>query len=95
MDPNANLAEQIEISRRLLSDTVYDEDDTAMMALRLAELVQAQHTWLMLGGYLPAAWARARVSKCDECEREIPDAAELFNAYHAKSCSLHPSNIAP
>lgn len=53
MDPNANLKEQLEIARAILSDKEYD---TGYDAVRLAELVEALHEWIMKGGFLPDAW---------------------------------------
>jgi hypothetical protein len=54
MDPNANLAEQLEISRRVLAcETVVD----VLAELdRLAELVEALNAWIVGGGFLPDAW---------------------------------------
>lgn len=64
MDPNANLAEQIELAGKIIrdSDTAdpstinpVDPDD----ANRLAELVQALDGWLTNGGFLPGRWSPA------------------------------------
>ncbi len=61
MDPNANLKEQLQLARILLTGNYrlckgvpakYIEED----ALRLAELVEALDAWLSGGGFLPAAW---------------------------------------
>lgn len=57
MDPQANLNEQLEISTRLLSSDV-DEEETMRLAYRLAELVLALDEWIRKGGFLPDAWAR-------------------------------------
>lgn len=60
MDPEANLQEQLEISKRLLSD---ERDDAFLVAQnledakRLAELVQALHEWIRSGGFPPDSWA--------------------------------------
>lgn len=53
MDPNANLKEQIEISKRILEGEERDGD-----AERLAELVESLDGWIAKGGFLPARWAR-------------------------------------
>lgn len=55
MDPNANLKEQLEIARAILSD---DEYDTGYDAVRLAELVEALNEWIVKGGFLPKDWSR-------------------------------------
>lgn len=55
MDPNANLAEQKRIARRLLAlDRPLVE--IAADASRLAELVEALDEWITKGGFLPSAW---------------------------------------
>jgi hypothetical protein len=56
MDPNANLKEQREIAKRILSD---DGEDTGYDAVRLAELVEALDEWIMKGGFLPKEWREA------------------------------------
>lgn len=57
MDPDANLAEALGLARGI----VQFADDHDAQAVRLAELVIAQHEWIAeAGGFLPAAW-RARV----------------------------------
>jgi protein-L-isoaspartate O-methyltransferase len=37
--------------------------------------------------------APADTEDCDECGAAIPEAPDLVNAYHAASCSLHPSAV--
>ncbi len=54
MDPEANLAEQRELRRRILSSEVFDASDAA----RLAELSEAMDEWLSRGGFLPKDWGR-------------------------------------
>jgi hypothetical protein len=58
MDPDANLAEQLEIAREMQDlddvDLPVSQDD----AQRLAELVIALNEWLAKGGYPPKAWQR-------------------------------------
>jgi hypothetical protein len=58
MDPNANLREQLRSPDRILNgypgggaypDLEHDAD-------RLAELVDALHTWIIGGGALPDRW---------------------------------------
>jgi len=51
VDPNANLAEQLELARELVDDENPD-------AARLAELVIALDEWIARGGFLPLRWAR-------------------------------------
>jgi hypothetical protein len=50
MDPNANLAEQLQIARRL------SEGHESPQAERLADLVIALDEWIRIGGFLPDAW---------------------------------------
>lgn len=55
MDPNANLLEQLELAHDILDPkvpTMHLPTD----AIRLAELVQAMHEWIVKGGELPAFW---------------------------------------
>ncbi|AYB70628.1 hypothetical protein SEA_SERENDIPITOUS_87 [Mycobacterium phage Serendipitous] len=52
MDPDANLVEQLGLARGI----VQFSEDHDPQAVRLAELVLAQHEWIDRGGYLPAAW---------------------------------------
>ena len=58
MDPNANLAEQLELARELQYTTgrgdVISESDVA----RLCELVLTLDEWLRRGGFLPERWQR-------------------------------------
>jgi len=49
MDPDAALAEMVELAHSDLSE--YNED-----IHRLAELTLALNAWLSSGGFLPAAW---------------------------------------
>lgn len=58
MDPNANLTEQLALTKRILNDSSLEGDALAQAAERLAELVEAQCAWLESGGFLPEAWAR-------------------------------------
>jgi len=59
MDPNANLAEQLEIACRLLGTDCLDKSDLPD-AVRLAELVLALDEWIGQGGFLPSHWAHPR-----------------------------------
>lgn len=54
MDPEANLEEQLRLSRRIENDEGTPDDAT-----RLAELVLALNGWLSNGGFLPRKWGRA------------------------------------
>ena len=57
MDPDANLAEQAKLARRILAaDDAGDYADHD--ASRLAELVEALDEWIRRGGFLPQAWKR-------------------------------------
>lgn len=60
MDPDSNLAEQLEIAQDILKDAdkgrAISEDD----AVRLAELVEGLDDWLRGRGFLPKRWSRGR-----------------------------------
>jgi proline dehydrogenase len=58
MDPNSNLAEQLELAEKLIAeyDRNYHVDEEE--ADRLAELVIALDEWLRKGGFLPCPWVR-------------------------------------
>lgn len=64
MDPNANLREQLEISRMVAEqDTCppnakLSQEDLVVLLDRLAELVEALHSWIVQGGFLPTAWVK-------------------------------------
>ena len=65
MDPNANLKEQLDLTRSLLIDSDRDEleklfntEELADAAYRLAELVEALDGWLSKKGFLPKRWER-------------------------------------
>jgi hypothetical protein len=61
MDPNANLAEQLVLAKKLLDS---DDDSTDCQfcdsAERLAELVQALNEWIRNGGFLPEVWKQEK-----------------------------------
>lgn len=59
MDPNANLAEQLRLANRVLTDDMPDERRREA-AHRLAELVEALDEWVRRGGALPTAWTTGR-----------------------------------
>jgi hypothetical protein len=58
MDPNANLDEQLSLAESMIqayndpNSNGIDQDD----ANRLAEFVQALHSWISSGGFLPKQW---------------------------------------
>lgn len=54
MDPDANLAEQLELARSFVETGDGDPEDLE----RLAQLVIALYEWIENGGALPAAWVR-------------------------------------
>ena len=58
MDPNTNLAEQIELAAALQqawdSNELLDPGDVT----RLADLVLALNEWIAKDGFLPTAWVR-------------------------------------
>lgn len=60
MDPDSNLAEQLELAKDILGaadhDGSIDEDDV----VRLAELIEALDGWIKRGGFLPKRWTRKR-----------------------------------
>lgn len=61
MDPNANLAEQLELARVMIA-AYEDEDGNGIDqddAARLAELVESLHGWICGGGFLPHPWSAA------------------------------------
>lgn len=56
MDPNANLAELLELARHLV-DFVGDEgEEQHPQVVRLCELVLALDEWIGEGGSLPDRW---------------------------------------
>lgn len=55
MDPDANLREQLEISKRITMGREEEGDSD-----RLAELVQSLNRWITDGGFLPKAWQQER-----------------------------------
>jgi hypothetical protein len=63
VDPDANLDEQLDLTRAILS-----EDETAAarwgskeeQAHRLAELIHALDGWIRGGGFLPKAWTEGK-----------------------------------
>lgn len=64
MDPNANLAEQLELARQSQAindaggDELTEDQELELVAIatRLAELVLALNEWIARGGFLPAVW---------------------------------------
>ena len=54
MDPDANLAEQLQLAKKMQelddADSPVSQDD----AQRLAELVIALHDWIAAGGFWPS-----------------------------------------
>lgn len=56
MDPNANLAEQLRIAKRIL----FDDEDASPDAERLAELVLALDEWISNRGFMPRVWENAQ-----------------------------------
>ena len=54
MDPNANLAEQLQIARRILADSDQEPEWDLTDAERLAELVIALDDWIRTGGFPPS-----------------------------------------
>ncbi|MGC2652279.1 MAG: hypothetical protein WA317_01465 [Mycobacterium sp.] len=62
MDPNANLEEQLRISRELIGIADWPEGespaigDVPALAVRLSELVIALDGWIARGCFPPAAW---------------------------------------
>lgn len=62
MDPNACLAEMIEISNDLIDKEKNSSADDPIAdpvdAIRLAELILALDTWIVNGGFLPTDWSK-------------------------------------
>jgi hypothetical protein len=59
MDPDANLAEQLDLARRIqriLDTSAYAP--VPAQAARFAELVLALDEWIVRGGFLPRRWRR-------------------------------------
>jgi len=53
MDPDANLAEQLKLSRLItLGEAIASDIE------RLAELIETLDEWLRNGGFLPRAWTK-------------------------------------
>lgn len=57
MDPDANLAEQLDSARRILSGEYANLD---FHAERLAELVIALDEWIRGGGFVPSRWTEGQ-----------------------------------
>jgi hypothetical protein len=57
VDPNANLAEQLELAERIMDDPGRS-DMTATWPISLAELVLALDEWIRGGAFLPDAWKK-------------------------------------
>ena len=58
MDPDANLAEQRQIFKRMDFMDSYGEEPLREGLTRLAELTQAMDGWLSGGGFLPKEWMK-------------------------------------
>jgi hypothetical protein len=56
MDPNANLKEQLEISKRIIKASEKGKFSGTADTERLAELVVALDEWIVGGGFLPKQW---------------------------------------
>lgn len=64
MDPDANLEQQLELARELISKwekpAGADIHEMAEQGGELAELVLALDGWLQNGGFLPCRWEKRR-----------------------------------
>ncbi len=58
MDPEANLAEQLRLSSKIIEAHDNERPVSGYDAARLAELVIALDGWLSGGSYPPARWNR-------------------------------------
>lgn len=58
MDPDANLDETLTLAAEITAATDIGDPVDADSAARLAELVDALHTWIVNGGALPRRWKR-------------------------------------
>lgn len=63
MDPDANLQEQLKLTKEIVDlveeKGVLNEDDVSALeekSTRLAELVESLDGWITGGGFLPARW---------------------------------------
>lgn len=69
MDPDANLREQLEVSRGILEAwddcnadgtlTSAQAEFVADEANRLAELIESLDNWIRKGGFIPARWRKS------------------------------------
>jgi hypothetical protein len=60
MDPNENIREQRRIATELIDGGEHTSEVWIEKAVRLAELVHALDTWILLGGFLPDGWQIAQ-----------------------------------
>ena len=58
MDPDANLEEMMTLVAEINAATDIGDPVSCEAASRLAELVDAMHTWIVNGGALPQRWRR-------------------------------------
>jgi len=57
MDPDANLTEQLELSKKLIHCLDNEPEPPELADIeRLAELVLALNDWIRRGGFLPKLW---------------------------------------
>lgn len=60
MDPNAALAELVDIARQHQAELDDESRNRHADTGQMADLVLALHEWLTGGGFLPAAWNAGR-----------------------------------
>lgn len=56
MDPDANLDEMLTLAAQINAAADLGDPTNSEDYQRLAELVDAMHTWIVNGGHLPARW---------------------------------------
>ena len=60
MDPNAALAEMLDLARSHQAELDDESGNNHADTGRLADLVVGLHEWIASGGFLPAAWNAGR-----------------------------------
>jgi len=63
MDPDAALAELLDLVDGLIPGSEHAVQLPAPIVLRLAELVDELDGWLVTGGFLPRRWSAGRVHR--------------------------------
>jgi hypothetical protein len=86
MDPDANLARQLELAQEII-DKIDDGDESAVdKACALAELVLALNEWLARGGFKPKAW---------EVKPNVEGHSERCSRANGRGCTSDCPNYDP